>query len=76
MLQKALSLSRQAIVTKKKDKVYRILALLDNSVSSEIRPDYNNATSIQEVFTELTVAVINATRSVEQIVYSSTYNPG
>jgi hypothetical protein len=76
MLRKALSLSRQAMVTKEKDKVYGILALLDDSVSSGIRPDYNDATSIQEVFTELTVAVINATRSVEQIVYSSTYNPG
>lgn len=74
MLRKALSLSRQAMVSKEKDKVYGILALLDDTISSEINPDYSNATTIQDVFTVLTVAIIKATKRVEQIVYSSIYN--
>jgi hypothetical protein len=62
------------MVSKGKDKVYGILALIDKSVSLRVNPDYRDTISIEDVFTELTVAVIKATRSVEQIVYSSTFN--
>lgn len=75
MLQKALSLSRQAMVSKEKDKVYGILALLDDTISLEIDPDYSNATSTQDAFTVLTVSIIKATKRLEQIVYSSIHDP-
>lgn len=75
MLQKTLSLSRQAKVSRDKDRVYGILALLDWSDFSEIHPDYSDDTSLQDVFTQLTAVVIKATNSVEQIIYNSRYDP-
>jgi hypothetical protein len=71
MLRKALSLSRQAMASKEKDKVYGILALLDDSISRQVDPNYENLVTIQDVFTALTIAIIEATKSVEQIIYSS-----
>ncbi|KAF1840325.1 uncharacterized protein K460DRAFT_297130 [Cucurbitaria berberidis CBS 394.84] len=70
MLKKVLNLSREALASNEKDKVYGILGLLPDSISSQIIPDYSNNTSVQQAFTALTVAVIKTT-GLEQIIYGS-----
>jgi hypothetical protein len=67
MLNNALSLARQAEARDPRDKVFGILGLLDKSISSRIVPDYRK--SVQDIFTDMTMAIIRATRRLEQIIY-------
>jgi hypothetical protein len=67
MLNNALSLARQAEARDPRDKVFGILGLLDKSISSKIVPDYRK--SVQDIFTDMTMAIIRATRRLEQIIY-------
>lgn len=71
MLNTVLSLARQAEARDPRDKVFGIIGLLDRSISSKIVPDYRK--SVQDVFTDLTVAIIRATRRLEQIIYTAEY---
>jgi hypothetical protein len=64
-----LHLSREALASDDRDKVYGILGLLDPSIASQINPDYSSANTVQTVFTAFTVAVIQATGNLDQIVY-------
>jgi hypothetical protein len=69
MSMRVLHLSREALASDDRDKVYGILGLLDPSVASQINPDYSSKTTIQDVFTGLTIAIIRATRNLDQIAY-------
>ena len=66
-LDKLLSLVRRANATDKKDKVYGILGLLDDTISSGVIPDYS--LSEQQVYTKFMISLISATQRLEQIIY-------
>jgi hypothetical protein len=69
MSMRVLHLSREALASDDRDKVYGILGLLDPSVASQINPDYSSKTTVQNVFTGLTIAMIQATGNLDQIAY-------
>lgn len=69
MLTTTLSLASRAEARDPKDKVFGILGLLDKSISSKIIPDYEN--SVQQVFADLTIAIIETTRSLEHIIHQA-----
>jgi hypothetical protein len=71
MSMRVLHLSREALASDDRDKVYGILGLLDPSIASQINPDYSSGNTVQKVFTALTMAIIHATRNLDQIVYGS-----
>jgi hypothetical protein len=70
---RVLHLSREALASDDRDKVYGILGLLDPSIASQINPDYSSENTVQKVFTALTIAIIQATGNLDQIVYGSNY---
>jgi hypothetical protein len=71
VLKKTLNLARQAAATDERDKIYGILGLLPESISSKIIPDYSQSISVQQVFMEMTKAIIQATGTLEQIIYGA-----
>jgi hypothetical protein len=71
MSARVLHLSRGALASDDRDKVYGILGLLDPSIASQIHPDYSSGNTAQNVFTALTMAIIQATSNLDQIIYGS-----
>jgi hypothetical protein len=66
---RVLHLSREALASDNRDKVYGILGLLDPSIASQINPDYSEQNTVQRVFTALTIAIIQATLNLDHIAY-------
>jgi hypothetical protein len=66
-LSRSLDLVRRADATNESDKVYSILGLLDPAISADIIPNY--ALSVQQVFTDFTIAIIKNSASPDQIMF-------
>jgi hypothetical protein len=62
-----LDLVRQADATDPRDKVYSILGLLNPAISADVDPDYS--LPVQQVYTNFMIAIINQTKSLDQILY-------
>jgi hypothetical protein len=62
-----LDLVRQADATDPRDKVYSILGLIDPAISADVDPDYS--LPVQQVYTDFMIAIINQTKSLDQILY-------
>ena len=60
-----LDFSRSALSTDPRDKVYGLLALMDESLASLIKPDYNGA--VEDVYRSFTLDAIKATGSLDII---------
>jgi hypothetical protein len=62
-----LNLVRQADAKDEKDKVYSILGLLNPAISADVDPDYS--LSVQQVYTDFVMTIIENTKSLDQILY-------
>lgn len=75
-IEKLLKLVRRADVTNKKDKVYGIMALLDDAIANQIQPDYSKSATVQQVYQSFIIAIITATKSLDQILFGGSCESG
>jgi hypothetical protein len=71
-----LKLVRRARVKDEKDKVYGIIALLNDAIANQIQPAYSESVTVREVYQNFTISIITTTKSLDQILFGGSIESG